>query len=95
MEPAREIESFHPNAMEYETTEENYASINDVQLYYEYANCMPGKSPPTDGSPILLVHGSSADRFILHPLFLHLKEIGSPVLEMIYEAMAGLRKEDY
>ena len=82
MEPAREIESFHPNAMEYETTEENYASINDVQLYYEYANCMPGELPPTDRYPILLVHGWTANQFILHPLFLHLKEIGWPVFRI-------------
>ena len=95
MEPAREIESLIQMRWNTKPPKKIMHQSMMCQLYYEYANCMPGESPPTDRYPILLVHGWTANRFILHPLFLHLKEIGWPVSQIDLRGHGWSRKEDY
>jgi len=78
----RESEQIHPNALEYEDYDENYADINGIQIYYEYKNVHPEIKENTNKSAVLLVHGWTANRFRLHPLYLHFMEIGTPVFRL-------------
>jgi pimeloyl-ACP methyl ester carboxylesterase len=76
-----------PTAMDFEVKEENYASINGIQIYYEYANCVSSQcsdliSSQKSALPILLIHGWTANRFRLHPTYIHLVQKGYPVFRL-------------
>ena len=89
----RESEQIHPNASEFEDYIENYANINGIQIYYEYKNVHPEKKNNNNKSAVLLVHGWTANRFRLHPLYLHFMEFGTPVFRLDLRGHGWSQKE--
>ncbi|MHA1777731.1 MAG: alpha/beta fold hydrolase [Promethearchaeota archaeon] len=73
-----EQHQIHPNALEYEISEERYAIINDVQIYYECKN----DSSSSEQTAILLIHGWTANRLRLHPLYIQLAQSQYPVFRL-------------
>ncbi len=83
-QPDREQDLIHPNATEFFQSmtkdTEHYASINNLQIYYECAN-----TNTTDkelGTAVILVHGWTANRLRLHPLYQQLVQGHVPVFRI-------------
>jgi pimeloyl-ACP methyl ester carboxylesterase len=90
---ARESDTIHPNASEYEDFVENYANVNGIQIYYEFKNVLPEIKENNNKSAILLVHGWTANRFRLHPLYLHYIEKGTSVFRLDLRGCGWSQKE--
>ncbi|MCF2140294.1 MAG: alpha/beta hydrolase [Candidatus Lokiarchaeota archaeon] len=84
-----EQNSIHPNATEYEIQKERYAHINNIQIYYECENA----EQPDDRSAILLIHGWTANRLRLHPLYIQLIEAKYPVFRLDLRGHGWSQKE--
>lgn len=94
----------HPNASEFLDFTEKYAWINDLQLYYEYENGKRNENRQTSASDssakvslidyaILIVHGWTANRLRLHPLYIQLKQAGFPVFRLDLRGHGWSQKE--
>ncbi len=86
----KENDKIHPNAMEYDDFEERYAEVNGINLYYEAENIVDQSSK----TAVVLVHGWTANRFRIHPLFLHFKEKGTPVFRMDLRGHGWSQKDE-
>ena len=75
-----ELREIHPNAMEDQESMGKRAQINGVQIYYEYAN-IPEIPTPKDRA-MLFLHGWTANRFRLHPLYILYRNQGTSVFRM-------------
>ena len=84
LSPAFDHESGHPTASEYLDFTEHYADINGIQLYYECENCDQEASAASllSQSPLLFVHGWTANRTRLHPLYMLYVQQGYPVFRI-------------
>ena len=89
----KENDKIHPNAMEYEDFEEHYAKINGIDLYYECENAEKS-SHNNQKMVVVLVHGWTANRFRIHPLFLYFKDNGYPVFRMDLRGHGWSQKDD-
>ncbi|MHA1673867.1 MAG: alpha/beta fold hydrolase [Promethearchaeota archaeon] len=78
----KEQDLIHPNATEFFQSmtkdTEHYATINNLQMYYECANTADKKS----GTAVFLVHGWTANRLRLHPLYQQFVEDHVPVFRI-------------
>ena len=72
----RENDQIHPNASEFQSPHEQYVSVNNVKIYYECAN-MDQKG--NDQPALLFLHGWTANRFRLHPLYIQYVHEDIPV----------------
>ena len=72
----RESDTIHPNASEFKDYIENYAKVNGVQIYYEFKNVSPDVKENKNQPAVLLIHGWTANRLRLHPLYLHFMQKG-------------------
>ena len=88
----RESDQIHPNASEDEDYVENYANINEIQIYYEYKNVSPEVKANDNKEAVLLVHGWTANRLRLHPLYIHFIEKGIPVFRLDLRGCAWSQK---
>lgn len=84
-----EQHQIHPNASEYPIHEEKYAIINGVQIYYECENVIS----ISDQTAILFVHGWTANRLRLHPLYLQFKNEKYPVFRLDLRGHGWSQKE--
>jgi pimeloyl-ACP methyl ester carboxylesterase len=92
---SRQIDSIHPNPLEYEGWEEHYAQVNGVKLYYECENCTANSDKNLElKTPVLIVHGWTANRFRLHPLYIHLRDQGAPVFRVELRGHAWSQKKE-
>ncbi len=89
----RESDTIQPNASEYDNFVENYATINGIQIYYEYENVSPEVKENDKKSAVLLVHGWTANRLRLHPLYLHFMDKGTPVFRLDLRGNGWSQKE--
>ncbi len=89
----KENDSIHPNALEYEGYTERHANINGIDIYYECENVKEEKTQPTD-TAVLLVHGWTANRFRLHPLYLHFVEKQVPVFRLDLRGHGWSQKDE-
>ncbi len=89
----RESDSIHPNASEFKDYVENYANVNGIQIYYEYKNVSAGAKGNAKKVAVLLVHGWTANRFRLHPLYLHFMKKGTPVFRLDLRGCGWSQKE--
>ncbi|MHA1612984.1 MAG: alpha/beta fold hydrolase, partial [Promethearchaeota archaeon] len=95
MEPISDQEQnlIHPNATEFfqsmtkET--EHYATINNLQIYYECANTTDKKVK----TAFILVHGWTANRLRLHPLYQQLVDDSVPVFRIDLRGHGWSQKE--
>ena len=89
----RETDQIHPNASEFIDFEENYALINEIQIYYEYKNVSVGAKGNAKKTAVLLVHGWTANRLRLHPLYLHFMGKGTSVFRLDLRGCGWSQKE--
>ncbi|MHA1854664.1 MAG: alpha/beta fold hydrolase [Promethearchaeota archaeon] len=89
----RESDLIHPNASEYEDFSENYAVVNGIQIYYEYKNVSIDIKENKGKTAILLIHGWTANRLRLHPLYLHFIEKKTPVFRLDLRGHGWSQKE--
>ncbi len=89
----RESDTIHPNASEFKDYVENYADINGIQIYYEFKNISPDVKENEKQSAVLLVHGWTANRLRLHPLYLHFMQKGTPVFRLDLRGNGWSQKE--
>ena len=89
LSPTLDHEAGHPTASEYLDFTEHYATINGIQQYYECENCTSNATPPSPSSspspslsPILFIHGWTANRTRLHPLYMLYVQQGHPVFRI-------------
>jgi pimeloyl-ACP methyl ester carboxylesterase len=84
LSPAFDHESGHPTASEYLDFTEHYALINGIQIYYECENCEAERSAPLPPAttPLLFIHGWTANRTRLHPLYMLYVQQGYPVFRI-------------
>ena len=74
------IEEIHPTAIEYTDYKERYITLRGIKIYYECDNC---DSPSLDHPiPILFLHGWTANRFRLHPLYMTFVQSKYPVFRL-------------
>ena len=85
----KENDRIHPNAVEYKF-QERYAQLKNVRLYYEGVNL--GKKDKTD-TAILLLHGWTANRFRIHPLYLLYEQAGNPTFRLDLRGHGWSQKE--
>ena len=75
-----DYEEIHPTAIEYTDYEERYITLRGIKFYYECENC---NSPSPDHPfPILFLHGWTANRFRLHPLYMTFVQQKHPVFRL-------------
>ncbi len=89
----RESDTIHPNASEDEDYIENYANVNGVQIYYEFKNVSPEVKGNGNKPAVLLIHGWTANRLRLHPLYLHFIQKGKPVFRLDLRGNGWSQKE--
>ncbi len=89
MDPIDERNAIHPNASEDTTFIERYAIINHIQIYYECQNCDPNSSKSASypeswdsQTAMLIIHGWTANRLRLHPLYIYFAQKGIPVFRL-------------
>ena len=85
-----ESDTIHPNAMEYDGYEEHYATVNGVRLYYECENTGDNYGE----TAILLVHGWTANRFRLHPLYIAMRDKDQPVFRVELRGHAWSQRDN-
>ena len=93
MERESESDTIHPNASEFKDYIENYAKVNGVQIYYEFKNVSPKVKENENHPAVLLVHGWTANRLRLHPLYLHFMNKGAPVFRLDLRGNGWSQKE--
>ncbi len=74
-----ENSDIHPNALEFEVTQERYCSVNNVELYYE---CENTENPEAKKTAYLFLHGWTANRFRLHPLYILYMQEKYPIFRL-------------
>ena len=89
----RESDTIHPNASEDEDYVENYAIVNGIQIYYEFKNVPPDVKGNETKTAVLLVHGWTANRLRLHPIYLHFMQNGTPVFRLDLRGCGWSQKE--
>ncbi|TFH30452.1 MAG: alpha/beta hydrolase [Promethearchaeota archaeon] len=91
--PDREQDLIHPNATEFFQSmtkdSEHYAMINNLQIYYECANT----ADKIVNTAVILVHGWTANRLRLHPLYQQLVEDHIPVFRIDLRGHGWSQKE--
>ena len=73
----KENTSIHPNAMEDKTFTERYCIVNGIEMYYECENTE--KVENTNVPAIIFIHGWTANRLRLHPLYILYAQEERPV----------------
>ncbi len=89
----RESDTIHPNASEFKDYIENYAKVNGVQIYYEFKNVSSKVKENENQHAVLLIHGWTANRLRLHPLYLHFMDKGTPVFRLDLRGNGWSQKE--
>jgi len=80
-----------PNASLAMDFTERYAVLNGIQIYYEYIGPDTPQSPSRP--PVVLVHGWTANRLRLHPLYLNFQRAGYPVFRLDLRGHGWSQKE--
>lgn len=86
----RENADIHPNASEFIIKKEKYAQINGIQIYYECDNV---NNQNTSQPALLFLHGWTANRFRLHPLYMLYLQQGFPVFRFDLRGHGWSQKE--
>lgn len=79
----------HPNASEQEIDSEHYVTVNNFQIYYEFLNA----EKKDQNHAILFVHGWTANRLRLHPLYIQLAQNNFPVFRLDLRGHGWSQKE--
>jgi len=74
-----EMDDIHPNASEDKEFEGMYEKINGIQIYYEKANI---EKMADRKVAMLFVHGWTANRLRLHPLYILYRNQGTPIFRL-------------